>query len=158
MERELYYMSYDEFEALIKNVLAEIKEREIKVDTIVPVLRGGALIGSVLNNNMNGTSISYIHARRTLSNDTNAEFGTPSLKGITNDEEITGKHILIVDDLLDKGVTMKFVLEEIKKLNPASIHVAVLYNFTELENEDMYIVASEMKEKKWIVFPWERVF
>ena len=62
---------------------------------------------------------------------------------------------MIVDDLLDKGVTMEFAIEELKKLKPKSIHVAVLYNFTKLENEEMYIVGLEMKVKKWIVFPWE---
>lgn len=154
MEQEICNISWNEVEKGVANILKEIKEKNINVDTIVPILRGGALLGNLISNNM-ASDIAYIHIRRTASNDINAEFKVPVLKGITNSETIEGKDILIVDDLLDKGVTMEFAIEELKKLNPKSIHVAVLYNFTKLENEDMYIVGLKMKEKKWIVFPWE---
>lgn len=154
MEQEICNISWNEVEKGVANILKEIKEKDINVDTIVPILRGGAPLGNLISNNM-ASDIAYIHIRRTASNDINAEFKVPVLKGITNSETIEGKDILIVDDLLDKGVTMEFAIEELKKLNPKSIHVAVLYNFTKLENEDMYIVGLEMKEKKWIVFPWE---
>lgn len=154
MEQEICNISWNEVEKGVANILKDIKEKNINVDTIVPILRGGAPLGNLISNNMDA-DIAYIHIRRTASNDINAEFKVPVLKGITNSETIEGKDILIVDDLLDKGVTMEFAIEELKKLNPKSIHVAVLYNFTKLENEDMYIVGLEMKEKKWIVFPWE---
>ncbi len=81
--------------------------------------------------------------------------GIPVLKGFTNSEAIEGKDVLIVDDMLDRGITMKFVIETLQKMNPKSIHVAVLYNFVQVEDEDMYISGLYMPEKKWIVFPWE---
>lgn len=149
-------MTWDEFEVATKNILNEIQKRKLNLDTVVPILRGGAPLGCALTNNMDGVDTAYIHVRRSTSNDVNAVLGTPILKGITNSEKITGKHILVADDMLDKGVTMKFALEELKKLNPASIHVAVLYNFTKLENEDMFIIGAHMEKKKWIVFPWEK--
>lgn len=154
MEQEICNISWEEVERGVSNILSDIKKRNINVDTIVPILRGGAPLGNLISNNINA-DIAYIHIRRTASNDINAEFKIPVLKGITNSETIEGKDILIVDDLLDKGVTMEFAIEELKKLKPKSIHVAVLYNFTKLENEEMYIVGLEMKVKKWIVFPWE---
>lgn len=156
MEQELYYMSWEEFEQISKNILEQIKEKSLSIDTIVPILRGGAPLGSILSNNIPGVDSAYIHIRRSTSNDVNAMLGVPILKGITNAEQITGKNVLIVDDMLDKGVTMDFALKEIKKLNPASIHVAVLYNFTKLENEEMFIIGASMAEKKWIVYPWEK--
>lgn len=154
MEQEICNISWEEVEIGVANILKDIKKRNINVDTIVPILRGGAPLGNLISNNIDA-DIAYIHIRRTASNDINAEFKIPVLKGITNSETIEGKDILIVDDLLDKGVTMEFAIEELKKLKPKSIHVAVLYNFTKLENEEMYIVGLEMKVKKWIVFPWE---
>ena len=154
MEQEICNISWEEVERGVSSILSDIKKRNINVDTIVPILRGGAQLGNLISNNINA-DIAYIHIRRTASNDINAEFKIPVLKGITNSETIEGKDILIVDDLLDKGVTMEFAIEELKKLKPKSIHVAVLYNFTKLENEEMYIVGLEMKVKKWIVFPWE---
>lgn len=154
MEQEICNISWEEVERGVANILEDIKKRNINVDTIVPILRGGAPLGNLISNNIDA-DIAYIHIRRTASNDINAEFKIPVLKGITNSETIEGKDILIVDDLLDKGVKMEFTIEELKKLKPRSIHVAVLYNFTKLENEDMYVVGLEMKVKKWIVFPWE---
>ena len=99
--------------------------------------------------------VAYLHTKRSTTNQTNADFGIPVLKGITNETALHQKHLLVVDDMLDKGITMRFVLEELKKYNPKSIHVAVLYNFTKLETEENYIIGLSMEEKKWIVYPWE---
>ena len=62
------------------------------------------------------------------------------------------------NDLLDKGETMKFAITELERYNPKSIRVAVLYNFTKLNEPDKYLVGLSIKEKKWIVFPWETKF
>ena len=157
MEQEIYNLSWQEVEKGAKNILKEIKEKNINIDTIIPILRGGATLGNLISNNIKA-DISYIHIRRSDSNDVNAKLGTPILKGITNEEKIKGKDILIVDDLLDKGETMKFAITELERYNPKSIHVAVLYNFTKLNEPDKYLVGLSLKEKKWIVFPWETKF
>ncbi|MBQ8298619.1 MAG: hypothetical protein IJX99_01930 [Clostridia bacterium] len=156
MNQELYDMSWEELENGAREILKQIRDKEIKVDTLVPILRGGAPLGGILSCNMPGTDISYIHVRRSTSDDTNAFLGTPVLKGITNLDAVKGKNILVVDDMLDKGVTMKFVLEELKKLEPESIHVAVIYNFTKLDDEEKFLIGGKMETKKWIVFPWEK--
>lgn len=155
MEQELYFLSWQEFEDGTKNILKQIKERNLKIDTLIPILRGGATLGNFLSNNMEA-NISYIHVRRSDSNEVNAELGTPVLKGITNESTIKDKNILIVDDLLDQGTTMKFAISELKKYNPKRIHIAVLYNFTDVYDKEICISGLEMKEKKWIVFPWEK--
>ena len=156
MEQKLYNMTWEELENGAHEILKQIYEKEIKIDTLVPILWGGAPLGGILSCNMPGTEISYIHVRRSVSDETNAFLGAPVLKGITNTEAIKGKNILVVDDMLDKGVTMQFVIEELKKLEPASIHIAVIYNFTKVDDEDKFIVGATMETKKWIVFPWEK--
>lgn len=40
--------------------------------------------------------------------------------------EITGKDVLIVDDIMDSGITMRYVFEHIKKYNPNSIKTCVM--------------------------------
>ena len=157
MEQEIYNLSWNEVEKGVENILKEIKERNLNIDTIIPILRGGAPLGNLISNNMDA-DISYMHIRRTKSNEVNAIFGTPVLKGITNEEYIENKDILVVDDLLDKGDTMKFAIQELEKHNPKSIHVAVLYNFTKLDDTEKYLIGLTMEEKKWIVFPWETKF
>ena len=99
--------------------------------------------------------MAYIHVRRSESDGTNAFLGTPILKGLTNREAIAGKDVLVVDDMLDEGVTMNYVLDTLASMNPKSIHVAVLYNFVANDKNEKYIAGLQMDEKRWIVFPWE---
>lgn len=42
------------------------------------------------------------------------------------DEDLTDCDILVVDDITDSGLTMKYVLEHLQKKNPASIKCCVL--------------------------------
>lgn len=56
--------------------------------------------------------------------------GTESSGSITVkkelDENIEGKHVLVVEDIVDSGRTLKFLLEELRSRNPASVHLCTL--------------------------------
>lgn len=56
--------------------------------------------------------------------------GTESSGSITVkkelDENIEGKDVLVVEDIVDSGRTLKFLLEELKSRNPASVHLCTL--------------------------------
>lgn len=42
------------------------------------------------------------------------------------DEDIKGKDVLVVEDIVDSGRTLKFLLEELQSRNPASIRLCTL--------------------------------
>jgi len=44
------------------------------------------------------------------------------------DEEVEGKHILIVEDIIDSGLTLNYLLENLKSRNPRSIKICTLLN------------------------------
>lgn len=44
--------------------------------------------------------------------------------GLPND--LKGRHIIIVEDIIDSGRTMHHMIEDLRRHNPASIHVATL--------------------------------
>ncbi|EPY2274905.1 hypoxanthine phosphoribosyltransferase [Clostridium sporogenes] len=44
------------------------------------------------------------------------------------DFEIEGKDILIVEDIIDSGITLKYLLENLRARKPASINIACLLN------------------------------
>ena len=50
--------------------------------------------------------------------------GAKLIDGI--DGSIEGKHVLIVDDILDSGGTLKLIRDELSKRNPASLRACVL--------------------------------
>ncbi len=43
------------------------------------------------------------------------------------DESITGKHILVVEDIVDTGITLNYILKYFSKYDPASLKVVTLF-------------------------------
>jgi hypoxanthine phosphoribosyltransferase len=41
-------------------------------------------------------------------------------------ENISGRDIIVVEDIVDTGDTMKYLLDELKKQNPASVKLATI--------------------------------
>ena len=41
-------------------------------------------------------------------------------------EDIAGRHVIIVEDILDSGVTLNYLRSFLQQRNPASIHIATL--------------------------------
>ena len=42
------------------------------------------------------------------------------------DEEIEGRHVLIVEDIIDTGLTLQYLIKNLKVRNPASLKLAAL--------------------------------
>lgn len=61
--------------------------------------------------------------------------GELTVKGI-DDLEITGKHILVIDDIFDTGETLTEVISQIEKKNPTSLKSLVLLSKDVPHNTD----------------------
>ena len=44
------------------------------------------------------------------------------------DEDIKGRHVLIIEDIIDTGLTLSYLVETLKARNPASIKICTLLN------------------------------
>jgi len=44
------------------------------------------------------------------------------------DEDVTGKHLLLVEDIIDSGLTLKYLYDNLKSRNPASVRICTLLN------------------------------
>lgn len=44
------------------------------------------------------------------------------------DEDIKGKHVLIVEDIIDSGLTLKYLYDNLKSRKPASLKICTLLN------------------------------
>ena len=42
------------------------------------------------------------------------------------DERLTGRHIVVLEDIVDSGLTMKELISQLSQINPASLRVATL--------------------------------
>lgn len=147
-------VSWEEVKELAYNIAKKIEQDNVKIDVIIPVLRGGMPLALLLSSILNVSEMACIHIRRSLSDEPNAEFGKPTLKGITNDKIIKNANVLIVDDTLDSKETLDYAKNIIQQYNPRNIEIAILYNFNKETFNKIYS-GEEVIEYKWVVFPWE---
>lgn len=150
---EIMKLSWEDIVELSEKIYASICDK--KIDTLIPILRGGMPLALLLSSRMKNVNMSCIHIRRSQTDDTNASFTFPEFKGITNFQQIANKNILICEDIVDHGDSLDFAIEHLKKYNPKSITIATLVNFNNGKYKDI-ISGKNMKNYYWILFPWER--
>ncbi|MCB9195203.1 MAG: hypoxanthine phosphoribosyltransferase [Flavobacteriales bacterium] len=60
-----------------------------------------------------------------------ASYEGTNTTGVVNEliglnEDISGRHVIIVEDIVDTGNTLEKLFQELKKMNPASLEIATL--------------------------------
>lgn len=53
------------------------------------------------------------------------------------DAKLEGRHVIIVEDIVDTGVSMKYILDQMERLNPASVGVVTLLHKEEATEVDV---------------------
>ena len=127
-DSEVLYTS-DEIKVVISNIADTINEyfKDIKDSvTILPVMKvaipfAGYLIPQLSFN----TNIEYIHVTRYHQN-----IGKKNCRWIykPNKSAVKDKVILVIDDILDEGITLLNIKDELKSMGARSIMTAVLFN------------------------------
>ena len=67
--------------------------------------------------------------------------------------DLTGKHVLIVDDVNDSGKTLKKAYEYISSLNPGILKTAVLHEKESTEFNAHY-TGSILSDWRWLIYQW----
>jgi hypoxanthine phosphoribosyltransferase len=55
------------------------------------------------------------------------------------DVDITGRHVIIIEDIVDSGLTLKYINEYFKQHKPASVKICALLDKPEAHKIDIYI-------------------
>ena len=94
---------------------------------LVGVLKGAFMFISDLSKKLPlRCSVDFISASSYGSKGTKSSGTVKILKDISSDA--TNKHILIVEDILDSGTTLNFVVNFLKQKKPASVGICTLLN------------------------------
>jgi hypoxanthine phosphoribosyltransferase len=118
------YKSETEILSAVRDVAHQINEDYIgKRPLIIPVLNGSFMFASdLVKELMLDCELCFIKAASYTGTQSNGTINT--LIGLSHDVE--GRHIIIVEDIVDTGNTLAKILPELMAKNPASLKVATL--------------------------------
>lgn len=116
--------SADNVEAVLDRMAGEITQVLADKNPVILCLMIGAVIvtGKLLPRLNFPMQLEYVHATRyrgTTSGGTLQWVKSPSIS-------LEGRTVLVIDDILDEGITLTSLIEECRKLNAAKIYTAVL--------------------------------
>jgi hypoxanthine phosphoribosyltransferase len=137
---------------LSKTLSRKIKASGYMPDLIVAIGRGGYIPGRLISDFLlfnDLTSMKIEHYTRAANIQAKAKIRFPI------PVDITGKKVLIVDDITDTGDTLSLAVDYVWSLKPADVKTAVLQHKTcSTFVPDFY--ALKIIKWRWIIYPWAR--
>ena len=106
--------------ALAQEIDADYKDRK---PVLVVVLNGAFMFASDLAKNIN-CNIEITFAKLTSYEGTESSGKVKELIGL--DKSIEGKDVIVVEDIVDTGITIGYIMDQIGAHNPASVEIATL--------------------------------
>jgi uncharacterized protein len=146
---ECEIMSWNLFNELTKKVAVKMNEDNYSPDFMVGLARGGWVLSRVLCDYLgikDLVSLKVEHWGVTATPDGSAQIKYPI------NIDLTGRDVVIVDDITDTGDSMKVALEYIKTLNPKTVKTAALRNINGSKFTPDYF--GDEITWRWVVFPW----
>lgn len=120
-------ISEEQIKAKVKEIGELItKDYQGKSLFIVAVLKGSSLFMADLVRNINLPLVFDFMAVSSYGASTSSSGVVRIIKDL--DASIEGKDILIVEDIIDSGLTLSYLVENLKSRNPGSLKIATLLN------------------------------
>ena len=160
MENQINYLSWDDITEIVKELAIDI-HKEYQPEIIIAVARGGMIPGVMLSHALNIRDVETIVAKETINDEIHATKVELKIEENKNLKKITGKRVLVVDDILGSGATITKIQNVVLKWNPKEIKSAVCMvnkdNWEKKHQEDYKKTVDYVgKETRgWVVFPWE---
>ncbi len=143
---------FNEIKKIAKETAAKIKESGYHPDFIIAIARGGLVPARLLSDFLyvkDLVSLKADHWGVTAAKDGQARISY----GINLD--LTGKKVLVVDDITDTGQSMILAVDHVKALNPLEVKTATLYHLVDSKFKPDYY--GHERDWAWIIFPWNYI-
>lgn len=119
------YLSEEEIEKQVKRVAEELRrDLEGKNPVFLCVLNGAFIFAADLIREVGINSCKINFVRYSSYAGTSSTGKVKELMGLT--EDIEGKDVVIIEDIVDTGLTAKMMVEDLEKRNPASLRFVTL--------------------------------
>lgn len=127
MEKIKVLISKEQIENRVKELAKQIrKDYKEKTITAICLLKGSLFFTADLTREIGGKI--YLEFMQLSSYEGENTTGTIKLKKDIDFSEIKGKDVLIIEDIVDTGITLNYTLEHIKKAAANSVKVCTLLN------------------------------
>lgn len=144
-----HLVSWEEAYRLSKILAQKIKKSGFKPDIVVGIARGGLVPARIVCDFLLLRDLATIKVEHW---GIAATMGKAKLK-FPLPVDISGKKVLVVDDVVDTGDTYAVTMEHIKEKNPSEARSAVLhYKSCSTFVPDYW--AEKQDAWKWIIYPW----
>ncbi len=144
---EFRYINWPEYGSLAEALAVKVSSSHEVFDLVVGIARGGIPVAMVVSDRLN-VPIDFINVKSYTGI---ARRGAPRIVS-TLTENISGKSVLLVDDLVDQGDTLAFLKSHLESMGPKRLRTAVLFKKPWTKTEPDYFLESV---ERWIVFPFE---
>ncbi len=135
---ERVLLSEEQLQQRVRELGEEIsKEYEGKEILMIGVLRGAVMFMADLARAIAVPVMIDFMAVSSYGTSTSSSGIVRILKDL--DEEVAGKHVLIVEDIIDSGLTLSYLVDNIKSRQPASVRICTLLNKPERRKVDLEV-------------------
>jgi hypoxanthine phosphoribosyltransferase len=141
--------SWNQIHKMLINQSEKILADNYKPDIIIAITRGGWIPARVLSDLLEAHNLTTIGIEFYL------DISKTRKKPILTQElstPISGKKILLVDDVADTGESLQLAKKHILNKDKADLIISTLYKKPQSVIEPDYY---EKTTKQWIIFPWE---
>ena len=148
MMHEFRYISWTEYGNLADALAEKIRSTGQVFDLVIGIARGGIPVAMVVSDHLD-VKIDFINVKSYT--DVGERVKPKILTTII--EHITGKRVLVVDDLVDGGETMETVTRYLDAEKPYTMKTAVLFT----KPWSAFVPDFSLQTvDTWVVFPYER--
>ena len=142
-------VSWERAISLCKQLARQIKESNFKPAVLVGMIRGGLIPVRILSTDLKCNDVYCLRAKYVRKNNKKTR-EVRIILGLNVD--LTGKNILLVDEIADSGETLKLIKDYLNFFNPKEIRTAVIHFKPSSITIPDYFVE---KVDKWAQYPWE---
>ena len=145
-------MDWELFYSLSEEVARKVIASGFRADFMVGLARGGWVLSRVLCDFLaikDLVSLKVEHWGVTATPDGTAQLKYPF------DIDLTGRSVLVVDDITDTGDSMRIATEYVKTKNPVEVRTAALRHITGSKFTPDYY--GDEIGWRWVIFPWNYV-
>lgn len=131
------YIKNTEIKEIVNHLAMQLcHDLKDKNPLFVPILNGAFIFAGDLLKEINiPAEVSFMKVASYAGTETTGK--TKTLIGLS--EKIEGRTVIILEDIIDTGISMKNVLAELKKMNPKELKICTLFHKPEKFKEDFPI-------------------